>query len=396
MTLKRYPAFSQKFDFQDGENDLYLKLKSLKESGDLIYDLTVSNPTQSKLTYPAEAIQHSLSQSESLVYEPDPKGLLLARDSIARYYEEKGISVSTEDLFLVSSSSEAISYLLKLFCDPDDEVLIPNPGYPLFEFLSIMENVVAQSYSLDEKRDWKINFPSLESKISKRTKLIFVVSPNNPTGSILEDDEFLRLKEIALSNGIAIVIDEVFSDYTQKGAVHRTYLDSDAPIFVINGISKLLALPQLKLSWILLSGTEDWKKEVKENLELVSDTFLSVNTPVQVALSELMHWRKMIQGQVQRRIDRNIQTAIDSLGSSHLISVLIPKAGWYLILQVSKYVSDEHFCQELLTEQKVLVHPGSMFGFDPKNCKIILCLLPEPEIFKEGILRLDSFLRSKS
>ncbi|PJZ27278.1 aminotransferase [Leptospira hartskeerlii] len=393
MDSENTPRFSDRFEFISGENDLYSLLESFKRSGQDWIDLTVSNPTKVGLVYPREAILHSLEKPESLEYDPNPKGTISARKSIVNYYKEKGHTISEEDLFLTSSSSEAYSYLIKLLCNPGEEVLIPSPGYPLFEFLSILDGVEFNSYKLDQNEDWKIDFDDLNSKITNKTKILFLVSPNNPTGSLLTSKEFEKLKVISKTKRIALVLDEVFSDYLhEKNPNQIDFFHTDFPVFVVNGVSKILALPQMKLSWIHVGGPTNWKEECKERLEIISDTYLSVGTPIQLALPELLQWRNMIQSQVLRRIHRNLQF-LESFHSSHPeIVYSSPKGGWYAVLQCNSFLNDEEFSFRLLEKEKVLVHPGSMFGFEEDSGSIVISLISETELFQSGLEKISTFL----
>lgn len=393
MNPENTPRFSDRFEFIPGENDIYSLLGSFKRSGQDWIDLTISNPTKVGLVYPREAILHSLEKPESMEYDPDPKGTINARRSVASYYKEKGHIISEEDVFLTSSSSEAYSYLIKLFCSPGEEVLIPSPGYPLFEFLSLMDGVEFNSYKLDQNEDWKIDFKDLNSKITNNTKILFLVSPNNPTGNLITSEEFEKLKIISKTKKIALVLDEVFSDYLHEENLKQIdFFHTDFPMFVVNGISKILALPQMKLSWIHVGGPTDWKKECKERLEIISDTYLSVGTPIQLALPELFQWRNMIQSQILRRIRRNLQV-LENFHSSHPgIEYISPKGGWYAVLQSKAFLNDEEFCLRLLEKEKVLVHPGSMFGFEEDSGSIVISLISETEQFQSGLEKISALL----
>ncbi|TGK01515.1 pyridoxal phosphate-dependent aminotransferase [Leptospira langatensis] len=404
---EEFPLFSQRFEFHSGENELYFLVKQYKEKEENWIDLTLSNPTKARLVYPSEAILHSLSKPGGIEYDPNPKGILSARETVSLYYRERGLDLLAEDLFLVSSSSEAYSYLIKLLCDPGDQLLIPSPGYPLFEFVSMMDSVDFDSYQLEEGSDWKINFSDLESKITSKTKIVFVVSPNNPTGNILSPEEFEKLKALAKKKKFAIVIDEVFIDYVEDPSLPRIDPShSDVPIFTVNGISKILALPQMKLSWIHVSGQADWKSECKERLEIIADTYLSVGTPIQLALPELFQWRKMIQGQVQRRIQRNLQiieSQINGMRETEVagvpgsqkdlpkIRIQNPQGGWYSILRSDLWKEEEEFCLQLLKEEKVLIHSGPMFGFTEGSGFLVLSLILENDVLEEGLNRLIRF-----
>ncbi|EQA35261.1 aminotransferase, class I/II [Leptospira inadai serovar Lyme str. 10] len=383
--------FSGRFEFESGENDLYLKVKELRDSGIEIVDLTVSNPTQVKITYPNEVILHSLSRLESLTYEPAPKGILSAREAVSKYYQERNIQVSPDDFFLTSSSSEAYSYILKLLCDPGDEVLIPAPGYPLFEFLTLLEGIKFRTYTLNSEANWEIDFESLERNLSSKTKLIFLVSPNNPTGSFLNDSEFSRLVDLSESRGIGLVLDEVFVDYLHDEGKTPGFKTNRVPLFTVNGISKILGLPQMKLSWIHVDGPEKWKVECMERLEIIADTFLSVNTPIQFALPELLEWRRMIQGQLSRRIRRNLQSLNGLISDSKRFLFRSPTAGWYAILRSHLLRNPDAYCLGLLESENTLVHSGSMFGFPDEEFVLVISLIPENELFEEGLSRILRF-----
>ncbi|TGK21009.1 pyridoxal phosphate-dependent aminotransferase [Leptospira fluminis] len=393
MTPDFLPKFSDRFDFEAGENPLYSKVGDLKKAGTPILDLTVSNPTRVKLSFPGEAILHSLTKNAGLVYEPEPQGSEVARNCVAEYYRERGLDILPEDLFLTSSSSEAYSYIIKLLCDPGDEILIPSPGYPLFEFLALLEGVKFNSYRLDPIQDWKPDFEGLKEAVSAKTKLLFLVSPNNPTGSTLSESDFSALVRFCESNGIGIVLDEVFCDYFHsEGTRHSELHTRKVPFFRINGISKILALPQMKLSWIHVDGPESWKTECKERLEIISDTYLSVASPIQHALSDLMPWRKLIQGQVLRRISRNLKILSGMIPSAEKIRYRPPMAGWYAVLESDFFLEQETFCLRLLEKEHTLVHPGCMFGFPEDHPAIVLSLLPETEIIEAGIAKILDFV----
>lgn len=304
--MKKSFPFSSRFSFQEGENEFVAILSEYKKNQILYSDLTVSNPTQVGLQYPAEAIRHSFGSTDLITYHPDPRGNLEARKKIQEYYYSKGVKIDPDDLFLTSSSSEAYSYLFKLFCDPGDWILIPAPGYPLFEFLSVMEGLQTVPYFTKKDNGWKLKESDLNPKDLSKCKLILVVSPNNPTGSVLNESDFYSLKSTLKNNNIPLIIDEVFSDYVYGEDLHKTLTDSDTPVITVNGLSKILGLPGMKLSWILLSGPEFWKQKAKEYLELISDTYLSVNTPVQSVLSDLLQWKNLIQSQIIKRIQRNL------------------------------------------------------------------------------------------
>ncbi|AOP35667.1 aminotransferase [Leptospira tipperaryensis] len=395
--MKKGFRFSARFSFQDGENEFGEILSDLKKKKIPYIDLTTSNPTQAGFQYPEEAIRHSFHTSDLITYSPDPQGNLEARNVICDYYRSKGLQIDPEDLFLVSSSSEAYSYLFKLFCDAGDSILIPAPGYPLFEFLSAMEGLQTISYYTKKENFWSLKITDLEPKDLAKSKLLLIVSPNNPTGSVFSRADFESMKNELVIYNIPLVIDEVFSDYVYDGESHSTLIDFETPVISVNGLSKILGMPGMKLSWILLSGPSDWKKKTKEFLELISDTYLSVNTPVQNVLSDLMKWRTMIQSQILKRIQRNLTILKQVLSEPKIaqrINCDLPKAGWYCILESKDFFPEDQFSLRLLKEKKVYVHAGEMFGFPDtdKTGRIILSLLTETEVFESGLGKIIDFV----
>lgn len=363
-------SFSSRFSFQEGENEFVAILSEYKKNKILYSDLTVANPTQVGLQYPVEAIRHSFGSADLITYHPDPRGNIEARKKIQEYYYSKGVKVDPDDLFLTSSSSEAYSYLFKLLCNPGDSILIPAPGYPLFEFLSVMEGLKTVPYFTKKDNGWKLKESDLDLKDLSKCKLILVVSPNNPTGSVLNESDFYSLKNTLKSYNIPLIIDEVFSDYVYGEDLHKTLTDSDIPVITVNGLSKILGLPGMKLSWILLSGPEFWKKKAKEYLELISDTYLSVNTPVQNVLSDLLQWKNLIQSQIIKRIQRNLSFLKRILGDVNISKTVrcnFPNAGWYCILESEKFFPEEEFSLRLLKEKKYMSIPEKCSVFRTKR-----------------------------
>ncbi|TGM53534.1 pyridoxal phosphate-dependent aminotransferase [Leptospira adleri] len=394
--MKEEFRFSSRFSFQDGENEFSRILSEYKKKKISYIDLTLSNPTQAGFQYPSEAIRHSFQTNDLITYIPDPQGNEQARNTISDYYRSKGVMIDPDDLFLVSSSSEAFSYLFKLFCDAGDSILIPAPGYPLFEFLSVMEGLQTIAYITKKENSWRLKATDLDPKILSKSKLLLIVSPNNPTGSVFGRSDFESVKDILKKYNIPTVIDEVFSDYVYEGESHFTLTDSEIPVITVNGLSKTLGLPGMKLSWILLSGPAPWKKKTKELLELISDTYLSVNTPVLNVLSDLMQWRTMIQTQILKRIQRNravLKQIIFEFDTSERIECDLPKAGWYCTIESKDFFPEEKFSLRLLKEKQVYVHAGEMFGFPNMDAagRIVLSLLTETDAFESGLAKILEF-----
>ena len=336
----------------------------------------------------------SLAQLRSLHYEPDPKGLLSAREAVSIYYRLNGVRVDANDIILTASTSESYSMIFKLLCEPADEILVPVPSYPLFEFLAQLNDVTIKPYHLHYDGEWHIDISSVEKGISKRTKAIVVVSPHNPTGTFLKKNELTALSPYCLKSGLAVIVDEVFTDYAfndDPGRIVSTAGLSDILTFTLNGISKLAGLPQMKLGWMAVSGPEREKNEALSRLEIVADTFLSVNTPVQVALPQLLEIGAKVRTGIRSRVSGNKNT-LEQLGGRYSPWTLLgSEGGWNAIIQVPRTRTAEEWALGLLGDAGVYTHPGYFFEFQEDNV-LVLSLLIRPTEFREATARLRDYI----
>lgn len=335
-------------------------------------DLTESNPTRAGFEYPSAEILAALANPRAMTYEPSPRGLLSAREAVARLYD-----VGTERILLTASTSEAYSYLFQLLADPGDEILCPRPSYPLFEFLAGLSNVVIKQYPLRYDGTWHVDFDALQSASTARTRAVVVVHPNNPTGSYLTEGEIAGLETL----GLPILSDEVFGPRTLAG-------ERRALTFSMGGLSKTAGLPQMKLGWIVASGPGHEK--ALNALELIADTYLSVGAPVQVALPRLLELGESVRAQIAERVAANRRHLIEALAGSPA-GVLASEGGWYAVVQVPRTRSEEEWCLTLLRDREVLVQPGYFFDFE-SEAFLVVSLLTESAIFAEGVRRLRSFM----
>jgi alanine-synthesizing transaminase len=383
--------FSTRVRWNLPTNRLSLALQARKASGASILDLTESNPTRAGIVYDQAAVTSALSSPELMLYQPEARGLPVARGAIAGYYRERGATVDPDDLLLASGTSEAYGYLCKLLCDPGDELLIPAPGYPILEILTPLEGVRLAHYRLlyEEGRGWRIDLERLRNSISRSTRAIVVVSPNNPTGSFLKTDELAEVSAICGQFDCALIVDEVFSDYGSGEDPRRVASaagSSPALSFVLNGLSKVVGLPQLKLSWIHVGGPHELRRSAMDRLELVSDAFLSVGAPVQHAAGKILGMRRGIQEQIRRRLEHNHRALVSAL-SGCPARVLDREGGWYAVVGLPEELPDEELVLRLLDQDGVLAHPGYFYDF-PTGAFLVLSLLTPPETFAEGAARL--------
>lgn len=373
--------FSSRLKWDLAPNPLAHLLEEKRASGARVLDLTESNPTRAGFAYPAGLLA-SLSDDAALRYDPSPRGLASARASVAHYYAERGRKVSEDQILLTASTSEAYAYLFKLLADPGDEILAPRPSYPLFEFLGALESVRVRQYPLRYDGAWHVDFSELERMIGPRTRAIVVVNPNNPTGSFLKTGESERLQTFARDRGIAVLSDEVFSDYGFAASPARAR--DLALTFTMSGLSKIAGLPQLKLGWIVVTGAES--SSAMERLELITDTYLSVATPVQIALPKLLAESETVRGEIRARTRANLDRLQSEFANS-VVQVLNVEGGWNAILQVPRIRTEHEWALMLLAERDVLVQPGFFYDFE-SEAFLVISLLTPADVFAEGIGRI--------
>jgi aspartate/methionine/tyrosine aminotransferase len=398
--------FSARTRWDRTPNRLAAALEHAKASGHAIIDLTESNPTRAALFDTAPLIAE-LGHPRGTHYDPEALGHPAARLAIRHYYASRGLAVDPAHVVVAASTSEAYSWLFALLADPDDTVLIPRPSYPLFGWIGEMKGVSLVPYRLRHESDFRIDLEDLERRIDERTRAIVLVHPNNPTGSFIRRDEATALCQLAREHDLALIVDEVFGDFALDGlspdmlpsfvelggsAPEQTKsARSGAPIvFVLSGLSKVLLLPQCKLGWITLSGDEELVTEAIARLELIADTYLSVATPVQLALPALLAQQPAIAAAVRERLRQNLaalDAALREIGPDCPVRRMAVRGGWYAVLEVPRLYDDDEWMELLIREEGVIVHPGYFFDFEGEGF-LVLSLLPEAALFRDGLRRV--------
>jgi len=446
--------FSERTNWKLAQNRFTEALEEVRADGAKILDLTVSNPTRVGLEYDSRAILAALSSPQALDYDPQAKGLLAAREAVAEYYRsEHGVhGLDAERIVLTTSTSEGYSFVFRLLCNAGDELLVPKPSYPLFEFLADLEDVKLVPYPLIYDHGWQMDFPSLEKAVTARTQGVVVVHPNNPTGSYVHAGEFGPLNAFCREHGLTLIVDEVFLDYrldvgtaapgcpversstaTPSGKkigfvstsppqlsgpqglkpgssialsgtaeavpfprpIRETRLrrqwsfagNGEVLTFTLSGLSKISALPQMKVAWVVTSGPEDEVAAAMARLEVIADTYLSMNAPMQWAVAALLEQRKNIQRQLLERVNRNLSELDRQLARQKACQRLNVEGGWYAVLRVPVTRSDEELAIELVREKLVVVHPGHFYDF-PSDGYLVLSLITAEGEFAEGISRV--------
>ncbi|MGB7555939.1 MAG: pyridoxal phosphate-dependent aminotransferase [Candidatus Korobacteraceae bacterium] len=373
-------------------------LETHRLAGREVLDLTASNPTTIGLHYREEELLKSLIHREALVYEPQAEGLLVAREAVSAYYAAHGSHVPPADLVLTTSTSEAYSFLFRLLCDPGDTVLVPTPSYPLFDFLADLQDVKLEPYELVYDHGWQLDFHSTNAAIERasqagsRCRAVLVVHPNNPTGSFVKPPEADELNRICTENDMAIIADEVFLDYSLAKDPPFTFSSNNRVLtFALSGLSKISGLPQMKVAWIVANGPQPLLTNAMNRLEVIADTYLSMNAPLQWAVPVMLEEGRSIQHQLMERIMTNLALLDSQLASQKLCGRLEVEGGWYVVLRVPVAGSDEELAIALLRETEVLVQPGHFYDFASDGYLVISLITPAEE-FAEGIVRLLRFV----
>jgi alanine-synthesizing transaminase len=391
--------FSRRTGWDVSESAWAKVLRERRTAGLPVLDLTASNPTRCGFEYDAEAILGALRSRAALEYDPNPKGLLRAREAVAAYYagqspDGRGAGVDPDRIFLTTSTSEAYSYLFRLLCDWGDEVLIAQPSYPLFDFLADLDDVRLVAYPLFYDYGWHLDPAALRERITPRTRAIALVHPNNPTGHYTRAAERAVLEEICVAHGLAMIVDEVFLDYPLEGVAEPSFCSGEHPVltFVLSGLSKVAGLPQMKASWLACLGPQPAREDALGRLEVIADTFLSVNAPVQCAMPDWLAGRGCIQEQIRARTRQNLAALDAVFPAGGQVGRLVVEAGWYAVLRIPAVMKNEEAVVRLLGERGVAVHSGDFFGFSDSGW-LVVSLLPEKLDFVNGINKIASHLK---
>lgn len=364
--------FSRRFTWEARPNALSQERAALEASDRHLVDLTVSNPTRTGIEYPPDLLV-SLSDPRALRYEPDAAGLLAAREAVVEYYSDHGATVHPDQVLLTASTSEAYHYLFKLMADPGDEVLVPRPSYPLFEFLAGMELLETVAYP--------VHAPDPCNLATERTRALITVHPNNPTGDYLSASRIRQLSHRCEGLGMGLIADEVFLDYRLDGAAVETMAKAGSA-FVLSGLSKVCGLPQMKLGWMVLPADP----EVRRRLELIADTYLSVSAPVQWAGIDWLRQRHLIQSAILGRVRANSALLERLLAGTEFV-YQPPEGGWTAVVELPRTLDEEVLVLRLLRDFAVLMQPGYFYDFNPRP-RVVVSLLARPEELEFGIERL--------
>ena len=381
--------FSSRVPGDLGPNTVAAAVERMRLSGGDFDDLTVSNPTESAIEYP-DRLLNGLSDLAALRYEPQPFGLLGAREAVSAEYARRGVKVPASHIVLTASSSESYALLFKLLCDPGESVLVPTPSYPLFEHLTRLDCVHALPYRTEYHGTWTIDLEDLKFAIDDTTRAILVVSPSNPTGGWLKRDELGALVDLCAAHHLVLIGDEVFADYPidpAPGAVRSVIDQGDVLTISLGGLSKSVGLPQLKLGWMALRGPSSLLQSALMRLEIAADAYLSVGTPVQVAAPMLLKAGHDVRLQIRQRVVGNYRQLLDEVRQHPSCQALRAEGGWSAVLRIPHTMPEDECVIRLLEQHHLLVHPGYFFDF-PRDGYLVVSLLTRPDVFRRAIGRL--------
>jgi len=393
--------FASRTNWNLESNRLSEALARHRAAGKPLIDLTASNPTQCGFHYDSEAILRALADPASLIYEPQAQGLAPVREAVAGYYAQRGERVAVEDILLTTGTSEAYSFVFRLLCDPECEILVPSPSYPLFDFLADLQDVKLVRYPLQYDYGWQIDFGALEAAITSRTRAVIVVHPNNPTGNFCLPSEAAKLNELCSRHDLALIADEVFLDFvlgddladasaSRSSAQARSFAGNERVLtFTLSGLSKICGLPQMKLAWLVASGPAELKSRALARLDVIADTYLSMNAPVQHAASALFAQRSAFQRQLMDRVRQNLAELDRQLAAQKSCSRLALQGGWYAVIRVPRSRTDEELAIELLTTKNVYIHPGHFYDFADEG-HLIASLIADAAQFGTGVAKVLS------
>jgi hypothetical protein len=369
---------------------------SARAAGHALLDLTESNPTHVGLSEWTPELQAMLAHARAQRYEPDPRGDLAAREAIARYHGERGAAPSPDSVVLTSGTSESYAHLFRLLADPDDVVLVPRPSYPLFEPIADLEAVRLESYRLAWDGAWHLDLGSVDAALAaagERARALILVEPNHPTGTTLDESEREALGQRLATRGIALISDEVFADFPwppRHDPLPGWLGERRVPTFVLGGLSKCCGLPQLKLGWIWVGGPAVERDRSLAALEWIADLFLSVASPVQLALPKLLERRIHFWDGTLSRLQGNRDRLTTSIDRRPGLSILAANGGWVACLRLPATRTEDEWTLALL-ERGVIVHPGHFYDFGFGPLAVISLIIP-PRDFSLGLERLEALL----
>ncbi len=368
--------------FHAETNPLYRERDQRLAQGRPVVDLVSGNVTEQGITFPPDVLQSILADAAhaAQTYRPHPLGQLPAREAISAYYRAHGVEIPAAQIMLTPGTSLAYWYAFSAFCNPGDEVLTPRPSYPLFNDIATLAHVRLATYRLDETRGWAIDVNDLASAITDRTRAIVLISPHNPTGAVASHGEINAVAALARERRLPIIADEVFGEFLFGLDALPRPAATDAPLVVtLNGFSKMVALPGMKLGWMALSGDPAAVTSTLGALERMSDAFLPVSEIAQTATPRILSDGRPFLERYRSAIAQRSRDALALIGESPRVSLVRPRGGFYASVRADSAWDDEALALHILRTSGVLVHPGFFYDLDPTHIVLSLVSARETE-----------------
>jgi aspartate/methionine/tyrosine aminotransferase len=364
------------------KNPLYQLHDQLKAEGAKVTDLVRGNVNEHGIVYPpeilAEILQHGAEAAR--IYRPDSLGQRPAREAIEHYYGST--KISADRIVITPGTSVSYWYCFKLLTENGDEILCPQPSYPLFDYIARLAGVYMRQYRLNEANNWAIDLDHLESQITTGTRAIILISPHNPTGMVADANQLRGLADISKRHSLPIISDEVFSEFLFGLDSFPRVADTDAPlVFTLNGFSKMFALPGMKLGWMAVSGDDALVKKSVAALDLISDTFLPVNEIMQFSVPEIFRRGAEFLDRYKAWVGRCRAAAVEGLSGTKFVE---PRGGFYITLSIAH--DEEEAASTLLSKDGILVHPGYFYEIAPDH--LVMTFIEEPEKIKGHFERI--------
>lgn len=375
-------------------NPLYRLRDELKSQGVSVFDLISGNVTEFGIVFPQDLLEDALVRASRRcqIYRPDSFGQMPARTAISGYYQERGVSMPAGQILLTPGTSISYWYCFKLLADEGDEILCPRPSYPLFDYIAALSGVKLVSYPLREGKRWSIDLARLDASVSTKTRALVLISPHNPTGHIASEEEIRELAEVARRHDLAIISDEVFGEFLLQGGFLPRPAAGGAPlVFTLNGFSKMLALPGIKLGWMGVSGSPERVDQAMKALELISDTFLPVNEMVQAAVPDILKGGMPFLSWYSEQVRERWRRAEEILKNTPHCDFVSPGGGFYVTLRL-RNLDEDQVTMALLGKEHLLVHPGYFYEMEPHH--LVLSFVQQAEVIEDALTRLVACLGS--
>jgi len=384
---------------------LLKEAKRLEDEGFTVIKLNSGNPPLFGLNAPDEIIHDIVLNIRSAQAYGDSKGLFSARKAIMQQCQLKGIEgVEIEDIYIGNGVSEMIVMAMQGLLNNGDEMLVPTPDYPLWTAAVTLSGGKAVHYICDEQSDWVPDIKDMESKISRRTRGIVLINPNNPTGAVYPLEVLEKIMKMAVEHDLIVFADEIYDQILYDDAKHYPFASLTNELFIVtfNGLSKSHRIPGMRAGWMIVSGKKGHAKDyIEEGLDTLSNMRLCGNMPgqlaIQTALGGYQSLRQMISPGGRLYEQRN--AAYEGFRSIPGITCVKPMGTLYLFpkIDIKKYNihDDQKFLLDFLTEKKVLMVQGTGFNWPhPDHFRVVF--LPGVEEIKSVADRMADFLKEYS